>query len=487
MRLLFALLVALATGPIAEARQAAGTKHPVPVEDTDGSAAVARVYARSDDDFANPERGFYWQLTPFWKGTERQPIDPQSLRRFRQQGVSVVRAYYVIDEFRDQLLPREALQGVRADFDAVRQAGLKIIPRFAYNFPTIQTFGQAIDAPLEQVLRHIDQLRPILRENADVIAFMEMGFVGAWGEWHSSSNGLLQPDRSLNSKSSTIIKRLLKTLPKSRMLALRYPFQKEQLFGSRPLSAARAFTGTPQARVGAHNDCFASGKSDWGTYSPPRAMPQTIASLKGYLSDDNRFVVQGGESCGTDGASSVRSEPYAHCPSALADLSMMRWSTINLGYHPEVIKLWQEEGCLEEIRRRLGYRFRLVDGAMSPTVPRGGRFFLRLTVENDGWAAPYNPRLVEIVLRHRPTGRLFKYRVKVDPRRWGPGATHIVAFERSLPRSVSAGEYDVLLNLPDPEPGLYGRPEYSIRFANVGTWEAVNGFNDLQLIVTVVN
>ena len=408
MLLLLALLVAIAAGPIADARPAAQTKHPAPVEGTGGVAVVTREYAPTDEDFANPERGFYRQYTPFWTRTERRPLGSQSLAKVRQEGISLVRAYFVIDEFRDSPLSREALQSIAADFYAVRQSGLKIIPRFAYNFPALRTYREAVDAPLDRVKHHIDQLRPILRANADVIAFMEMGFVGAWGEWHSSSNGLLQPDRSLNSKSSTIITRLLKTLPKSRMLALRYPFQKEQLFGSRPLSAARAFTGTPQARVGAHNDCFASGESNGGTYSPPQARTRTMAALKGYLSDDNRFVVQGGESCGTDVAS-VRSDPYARCPSALADLSMMRWSTMNLAYHPEVIKLWQEEGCLEEIRRRLGYRFRLVDGAISPTVRRGGRFLLRLTVENDGWAAPYNPRLVEIVLRHRTTGRLFKY------------------------------------------------------------------------------
>jgi hypothetical protein len=486
MLLLFALLVAIAVGPIANARPAAQTNPSGPVEGTGGVAVVTREYAPTDEDFANPERGFYRQYTPFWTGTTRRPLSSQSLAKVRQERISLVRAYFVIDEFRDAPLSREALQSIAADLDAVRQAGLKIIPRFAYNFPTIRTYREAVDAPIDRVKRHIDQLRPILRGNADVIAFMEVGFVGAWGEWHSSSNGLLQPDRSLNSKSSTIITRLLKTLPKSRMLALRYPFLKEQLFGSRPLSPARAFTGTPQARVGAHNDCFASGESNGGTYSTPRAMTRTMAALKGYLSDDNRFVVQGGESCGSDVAS-VRSDPYARCSSALADLSMMRWSTMNLEYHPEVIKLWQEEGCLEEIRRRLGYRFRLVDGAISPTVPRGGRFSLRVTVANDGWAAPYNRRLVEIVLRHRTTGRLFKDRVKVDPRRWGPGATHIVAFERSLPRSVSAGDYDVLINLPDPEPRLNGRPEYSIRFANVGTWEPLSGFNDLRLTVTVVN
>jgi hypothetical protein len=63
--------------------------------------------------------------------------------------------------------------------------GLKLVVRFAYNYEA----GGA-DAPLDVVLAHIDQLGPVLREHRDVILVIESGFVGAWGEWHSSTNGL---------------------------------------------------------------------------------------------------------------------------------------------------------------------------------------------------------------------------------------------------------------------------------------------------------
>jgi hypothetical protein len=207
--------------------------------------------------------------------------------------------------------------------------------------------------------------------------------------------------------------------------------------------------------------------------------------LKRYLSDDNRFLPQGGESCGSDVDPTVFSQPYVHCPNAMADLSMMRWSTMNLEHHPAVISLWQQEGCLSEMRRRLGYRFRLIDGQLTTAVSAGQRFYIRLNIVNDGWAAPYNKRFVEIVLRSTETGRLIRFPVSADPRFWTPGGTHVVELDQPTPFGVRSGVYEIFLNLPDPESGLYGRPEYSIRLANAGVWETTTGFNSLLATVEI--
>jgi hypothetical protein len=39
--------------------------------------------------------------------------------------------------------------------------------------------------------------------------------------------------------------------------------------------------------------------------------------------------------------------------------------------------------------------------------------------------------------------------------------------------------------MPDPAPTLADRPAYAIQLANSGTWDATNGWNDLQESVTV--
>ena len=448
------------------------------------SASQLVTYIPSAENFPNPERGFYRQRLPFGLGNERYPLDSGALASFRAEGITLIRAYYVIDEFRITRLPAAALDAIGSDFLAVRQAGLKIIPRFAYNFPGLADFRAAQDAPLERVLAHLAQLEPTLRAYGDVIAFFEMGFVGAWGEWHNSSNRLVNRDLTPNASSAAIVERILAALPATRAAALRYPFHKQELFGPLPLDLSSAFTGEPRARVGAHNDCFASNESNGGTYSALRTRPQTIAEFKQYLHLDNRFVPQGGEACGTDVAANAMSLPFIHCDASLQDLALMRWSTMNVEYNREVLELWLQEGCFGEVQLKLGYRFRLVEADLPREVRRGTAASFRLLLVNDGWASPYNPRLAQLLLRHTGTSQIYTIPLSADPRLWTRGA-HTVMVDHQIPRELETGTYEMLIEFPDPEHGLFRRAEYSIRLANPGVWEAATGFNSLKARVTI--
>src|SRR4029453_9505615 len=179
--------------------------------------------------------------------------------------------------------------------------------------------GEAIDPPPGRVLEHIDQLTPSLRAGSDVIAFMEMGFVGAWGEWHHSSNLLINPESTINTSAGAIVERVLWVLPETRMAVLRYPYNKQQLLGPNPLTPEQAFGRTPQARIGAHNDCFLADRTSGGTYRAPVNLPidQNIQTQRTYLGLDTRFVPQGGETC----SSAPAAAPYISCSNALKDLA----------------------------------------------------------------------------------------------------------------------------------------------------------------------
>jgi hypothetical protein len=99
-------------------------------------SALQRVeYAPSGENFANPERGFYRRAQPLWIAEERRPITDRTVSGFRQEGITILRTSYVIDEFREAPLSRGALDTFAADLNVVRRAGLKMIPRFMYNFP----------------------------------------------------------------------------------------------------------------------------------------------------------------------------------------------------------------------------------------------------------------------------------------------------------------------------------------------------------------
>jgi hypothetical protein len=153
---------------------------------------------------------------------------------------------------------------------------------------------------------------------------------------------------------------------------------------------------------------------------------------------------------------------------------------LNAGFHGGVLGLWRAGGCMREISRRLGYRFALVDADVPDRLVPGAPLGLRVRLRNEGYAAPYNVRPVDVVLRHRSTGARTVLPAQADPRFWLPGGTHTVAVDAAVPDDLPAGRYDLLLHLPDPSPRLRGRPEYAIRLANEDVWEPVTGANLLR-------
>ncbi|HXK02106.1 MAG TPA: DUF4832 domain-containing protein [Verrucomicrobiae bacterium] len=420
-------------------------------------SATAATYPSTEEDFANPERGFYVQTSYNPERGQTRPLDPAFLRRARENGMSLLRMYWVLSEFRDQPLSPAMLDRVRADFAAARAAGVKIIGRFAYNFGPIG----APDAPLDRVLAHLDQLRPVLRENSDVLAFLEAGFIGTWGEWHHSTNGLLDHKRE-------IVAKILETLPPDRMLALRYPRLKTDLYGPEPLNAAEAFSAIPKARIGAHNDCFLASDTDWGTWS------KNVAAEKAFYHQDNLFVPQGGETCNIQ----EDARPFVGCKNALRELAYQHFNTLNSGYLKDVLDGWISGGCMPEIRRRLGYRFRLVQ---SSAHTQGTQLHVEVSVHNDGFANLYNPRPLFLVCRNRATGKTERFPIGDDPRYWVPGEDSGFRISVKLP----PGEYDLLLHLPDAAPSLRDRPDFAVRFANPDVWEPATGMNRLADMAVV--
>jgi hypothetical protein len=137
------------------------------------------------------------------------------------------------------------------------------------------------------------------------------------------------------------------------------------------------------------------------------------------------------------------------------------------------------------VDQKLGYRFVMKNGSFSGTAKPGGTFAFNLTIENQGWAAPFNPRNVEVVFRNTATGALYIVPVNIDPRKWLAGQSVTIAQTLTLPASMPQGTYSLLLNLPDPQTSLRARPEYSIQMANSGTWEAATGFNKLNHTVGI--
>ncbi len=411
--------------------------------------SVAHDYAPSDEVFDNPERGFYGAV---------DISSETDLTWVRDAGHTLAFSYVRLDDYRSADLPSSLLDDAARGLAAARAAGLKVILRFAYNagpYPDSEP-----DASKAWVLAHLTELQPLLAEHEDVIALVQAGLIGAWGEWHTSTNGLDNPtDRK------DILLALLAALPATRMTQLRYPPDRSEIFGDAP-SEAQAFDASDAARTGLHNDCFLASDDDLGTYPS-----DAIESWKDYVAEAGRFTVVGGETC-------ALAPPRSSCDSALAEMERLHFTFINEDYHPDVVAAWQSEGCYDEIRARLGYRLALAQASFAESVRPGGSFVLEVALDNLGYAALFNPRSLFVVLE-RPGERLVAEASAVEPRRWAPGETSTFALRLRLPAELGEGTYRLALWLPDASAALRERPEYAIRFANDGVWQAETADNTL--------
>ncbi|MBR8839663.1 MAG: DUF4832 domain-containing protein [Stigonema ocellatum SAG 48.90 = DSM 106950] len=434
------------------------------------------MYERSDENFPNPERGFYFPFDPLGLDAKDfvYPLSIAQLQEVRNQNLTLVRRIYLISEFRDQPISESFLNMISNDCESARKAGIKMIIRFSYNW-----LHGGPDASTDRILSHLDQLKPVLQTNHDVIAYMEAGFIGFWGEWHDSSNGLLPPDGStVTDDARKILLKILSVLPDDRMVAIRYPRYKKQILNNNnSLTSQETFDGSAQARIGYHNDGFRSNIDDAGTYVNTDSV--NVNEEKIWLNLDTTYVVQGGEPAWV----STYPPGYDDCEGALTDFARMHWSGMNVDQADPAAKpvyqTWINQGCMEEIKRRLGYRFRLTKSVIPARVKPGSTFFMEFEIANDGWASPYNPRKLEVILRNNETQQEYYLPVNENPRMWMPNTTHLVKIRGCIPASIPLGSYEILLNLPDPTTELYNHPEYSIRLANQNVWEKDTGYNSL--------
>jgi hypothetical protein len=417
-----------------------------------GSDACTEVsFKELDEPIPNPERGFF-VFVDF--GDDGDIEWAQGLER------RLVNVRVVLSEYRDQALDEAKLSELRAGFARLRNAGLKAVLRFQYNE---DSSGE--DAPLAQVLEHIDQLGPTLRENSDVIAVLQAGFVGAWGEWHTSSNGL-----DSEQARASILAALLAALPTERMVQLRTPTYKETLLPGGPLAITEAYSGNDLARVGHHNDCLLASDSDNGTYQEP------IDEWRAYVESDGLFTAVGGEAC--------HYNERTDCAHVLDELERMHWSYLNSGYPSDVVGEWQSEGCYDEIDARLGYRFVLSRAAWSKSPQAGTSMRLILEIENQGFTAPFNERPIFAVLRSGDTRHDIRLE-DIDPRSWLGGVASTATASVSL-EGVEPGSYELSLWLPDAEEALRSRSVYSIRLANQDLWNPELGLNVLSTTVDIL-
>lgn len=423
---------------------------------------------------ANPERGFftYTETHRLANDTGYVPLDATAIAADRTSlGRTIVFRYQYMEKYRTlDNIDQDYLDQLADDLAAARDAGVKLVIRFAYS-DSGTTSPYNSDTTPTRVVGHIEQLAPVLNDYADIIFALESGFVGTWGEQYYSDNFGSNPSQPwvLNSTDWTnrqnVLNALLRNLDSRIFILLRYPGIREHFY-------PHPSTHRDLKRLGVHNDGFLAPDEDYGTYTTFSGM--SVADTRAYIAFETaaHAVPNGGESAAVNA-------PTSEWTNALAELEARRFVFLSPLWHPDVLASWGSN--VDIAKRRLGYRLVADEVRSQATIARGGKLRVELDVTNGGFAYPSNYRPMRFVLDNQ-IGSRANFAVTADIRTLAPGASYTVWAELSVPRSMALGQHRLGLWLPDSDPQLSSRPEYSVRLANTGIWYTAAGYNDLRQV-----
>ena len=437
------------------------TEDPSPGDTPQADAGLTVVeFKEISGDVTNPERGFYY---PYETSRNSALLSASAVKSKRSQGHTVLYLQYVLKDYMSKDIPESWLDNIQKDMDALREGGAKCVLRFCYKQNESES-NKPWDAEEKWVMRHIEQVRPILQKNEDVIMVFQAGYVGVWGEWYYTDHYVMNPKSYEDYQPRRkVLEAMLAALPESRQVAVRTPDFKMKMYGislKDTLTSQTGHNGSTLSRIGGFNDCFMSSPDDWGTYS--------TSSSRDFWNGDTRYTFMGGETCAVQ---QYNGEDVCNCTASIKNMEDYHWTYLNISYNTKVLSKWKSGGCYDEVKRRLGYRIVLEKALHTASAVAGEPYKVVLELRNDGFSAFQNPRDARLVFFSQD-GRKTEFDLGSDPRTWHPGKHRI---ETSVTLPSAKGTF--YLHLADPL--LPDRPEFSAALANEGVWNSQSGYNKL--------
>jgi len=438
-------------------------------------------YTESTDLIANPERGLQkYSITAsnYATTTGANNLSVSTLNNWKNSSdkVTVVYRYFLLDTFMNSNINATFLNNIQEDFNNVRTAGFKIIVRFSYS----NAQGTGTQQPIKsQILTHISQLSPILSTNKDVIFSHQAGFIGTWGEWYYTNSTEFGTDGSISTAQwanrKDIVDAVLAATPIEIPIQVRYAGIKKILYGNTQLTEQTAYQNTANARIGFFNDAFLNDYGDQGTYSTSSQCENPLGTTDyNYISNETKYLPMTGE---TNGFNSCNNGFRTTGVNALNELDLTNWTTINRDYY---IPFWDQvisSNQYDDILKNLGYRFILNS---STITSNGTNFDLDLNISNVGFARSFKQKNIYLVIKNVNTNAITTQVINTDIRTWETSVSISQNFDFQL-----SGTFQLYLWIPDTESALETNPDYSIQFANTGTWESATGYNNLMQIITL--
>lgn len=394
------------------------------------------------------------------------------------------------EEKKDYDLDQAFFDSWRTTFENARNNGCMVALRLRYD-------AEGADNPepetFEQVLHHVQQLKNngLLEEYKDILAFVESGLVGKWGEQHGGKY------TSVDYKVK-VLEAMLDCVPSPIPVTVRTPdiFAKWVGIERKDLADYQPEPESEAARVGLYNDGYMGSDSDLGTYAnrdietvwlgnqtvnsyfggefsgnlewakkydtylPENAIPEMYNTHLSYI-NCNIFQLYKDYTFSQDNdISDVIYQPF----DSNVDLEK---SFDHSAYYGQTV--------FQFIRDHIGYRFVLRKSELSENIKQGGQLDIHLKVENTGFANPIPDVNAELLIEQN--GNFMRTGINIDPNEWRSCTVANETISAKLPDSLPAGQWNAYLKLTMGENSVYQTGLRSIRFANDNVWHAALGAN----------
>lgn len=391
------------------------------------------------EELNNPFRGFY---TICRMHADSAVLEEYNVRveEFRPPlDQSMVLLEINLLNFRDCDVSEAALANIGRAFCHFADLGLCMIVRFVYDWDGHGALSEP--RQLSRILRHMEQLSPLLRQYGSHLFILQGLFIGSWGEMHNTRY-------ASQSDLIALATKLAECSSPHTYIAVRCPNQWRTIFKTySPLSAGEAAKGGMKARFCLFNDAITGSETDMGTYGSVTRSAATSVSDRMTRADEIafqsrlcRYVPNGGEV--------LNASPLNDGKAAVRSMEAMRISYLNCNYDKAVLSKWRNArwgtGAFRKlsdyqyISAHLGYRFHLTRCELKRDGAAGG-LLLRMTVVNRGFAPIYRPVNVSLLLQDEQQGSC-SIPVDVDARTWLPG---------------KSAEFTVRLNGEEIHPGKW--------------------------------
>ncbi len=429
--------------------------------DSSGLVSAKLNYNETSAILVNPERGMHHMNSivlnnPYTNGDFSALVrrTDRVISQVTDAKLTLILFKVSLENFKNQDISNQWLNMLNMLANRIRQNGIKIIVRFNYG-----DGGAAFSEPnnINQIVRHIRQLKRFFVANEDIIYVVEAGFLGPWGEWHSTAYG----DTTSRKR---IINELLKSVPVSRKISLRTPRFYRMFFGNSTFNSIHAYNGDAQGRVGLHNDAFLSTESDMGTYTQGRENELRWAESL------TKYTIHGGESVMYQGGT----VQYNNTENSIREMKILHTQYLNQQHDISTMNYWKGlfdnndpifagRSTYDLIFNRLGYRFVLKNALVPIRVNEDQGLNISLEVANTGFGNLTSSRKPYLILRR--SNKKYQAKMKSDMNNWFSGRITKINALFHLPDDIEPGRWHIYLSMPDDNPNLVHNSNY-VKLAN---------------------